>query len=1180
LQDRDEGLAGDLRAFPEENPYPVLRVSGGGVLLYANPASRALLDSWGCEVGSVVPPMVLVRTEAALETGRSSEHDFECAGRVLSLVVAPIAHRGYANLYGRDVTDRERAMAQHTEALDELRRHRDNLEELVADRTAQLAANNTSLATEIGERRRTEEALRAAKSHLREAMDLAHLVHWRFDAATSLFSFDESFYAMYGTTTEREGGGQMSAEVYAREFVHPDDRAAVAAQMESDPRPGNPALTGQIEHRIVRRDGKVRHIDVRYVIIRDAAGRVTATEGVNQDITERRRAEEQLRLLVQAIDQSPISVVVTDCRGVIEYVNPWFTYVTGYTAEEALGQNPRVLKSGQHPDTFYRAMWDELSNGNVWRGEICNKKKNGDLYWEEATIAPVRTSDGGITHFVAVKEDVTGKRQIAEELRRAKEDADEANRAKSEFLARMSHEIRTPLNGVIGMTHLLSQTSQSPIQGQYTSNIRSASHRLLSVINDILDFSKIEAGRLELERREFNLDDVLDEVANIIGLTATQKGLEVVIVRDRAVPVPLVGDSLRIGQVLLNLVSNAVKFTDTGDVVVHARLVEALATRIVLRFSVRDTGIGITPEQRSKLFQAFSQADATTTRRYGGTGLGLAISHRLVAMMGGDLWVESEPGSGSTFEFTVSLDRQTAERRQRPGVPPDIAGKRILVVDDNGEFRKAVTSLLAEVGFVVIAVPSVEAAVEAATSPLHGAFDLVLVDWRLPGTSARDVLARLKAAAGLERVPMVAVAPPDVADDAAAAMQEGLLTEVVVKPSSPSALFETVLAALGRERRGERRRRGAASQVGDVAEGLRKARVLVVEDDELNRQVAEKILQRAGVEVVLAANGAEAVTLVLESGTAFSAVLMDLRMPMLDGWEATRVIMADGRFDRLPVIALTADAISGVRESCLAAGMCDFVTKPFDPAELLATLARWVRPRAAGISAGRVAQGEEGGEPGDALRVPVSLPGLDVKLGLFRVGGDPALYRKLLVAFPGTHGDAAERIAMLTASGRHEDAMRVAHTIKGLAGTLGAARLHATAAELETGLRAGDVVFETARLAFAAALAEVVAGLTGVQPDVARQNAPAPAVVPRNIAAIHDGLKRLAGLIGENDIDALRASQGLAMRLAGSRGGNEARAVSNALAVYDFRRAREALRLLVQVPGMLPAEELPNGDAG
>ena len=450
-------------------------------------------------------------------------------------------------------------------------------------------------------------------------------------------------------------------------------------------------------------------------------GRISGRVWSFRDITERKKAEEELQKLSMVPEHNPASVVMTDLQGTIEYVNPAFSRVTGYSFDEAIGQNPRILSSGIQSPEFYQDMWKTISDGRVWKGEFANKKKSGEIYWESASISPTRNPKGEITHFVGVKEDITEKKAAEEALRTRAENladarlamlnmmddlddakgvAEEATRAKSDFLANMSHEIRTPMNAIIGMSHLALKTDLTLKQRDYISKVQSSSNALLGIINDILDFSKIEAGKLDMESTNFQLEDVLNNLANLVSIKAEEKGLELLFDVHKDTPTALKGDPLRLGQILINLANNAIKFTETGEIVVRVVPVEETDEKAGLQFSVQDSGIGLTEEQRGKLFQAFSQADTSTSRKYGGTGLGLTISKKLCEMMGGKIWVESVPGEGSTFIFTAVFGMHA--EKKIPLLPePDLRGKRVLVVDDNQISRELLQDMLESMSFKV-----------------------------------------------------------------------------------------------------------------------------------------------------------------------------------------------------------------------------------------------------------------------------------------------------------------------------------------------------------------------------------------------------------------------------------------------------------------------------------------------
>ena len=919
----------------------------------------------------------------------------------------------------------------------------------------------------------------------------------------------------------------------------------------------------------------MRSINETESALKESEGELKKHRDHLEELVEERTAE--LKKLSEAVTQSPASVVITDKKGTIEYVNATFSEVTGYSAEAAIGQNPRILKSGNLPESYYKNLWSTILSGRIWKGDFINRKKKGEEFWESASISPIKNDEGEITHFVAVKQDITERKQVEktlkeseerhrlflerlpeptviydmegkaifvnpafeetfgwsrdellgkkidfvppeleektkivikemiasgkdtmffetkrltkqgdrldvllstapfhdreghhvgnivilrditeqkraeealrnseqrlaqiinflpdptwvvdnegkvlawnrameeisskkaedilgkgnyeyalpfygerrpvlidlvrewnadyqkkyisvkkeggklisesfhphlgdsgvyilgsagllydasgevtgaiesirditelketqEELRRARIMADEANKAKGDFLANMTHEIRTPMNAVIGMTHLAMKTELTPKQRDYLTKIQSSANTLLGILNDVLDFSKIEAGKLDMESTDFNLDDVLDNVANLTTVKAQEKeDLEVLFSTAQDVPRFLVGDALRLGQVLVNLADNAVKFTESGEIVVSTEQIKRKKDQVTLKFSVSDTGIGLTNEQMGNLFQAFTQADTSTTRKYGGTGLGLTISKRLVDMMGGEIWVESELGQGSTFSFTAhfGLGQEKPKKRFRPS--PDLRGMKVLLVEDN----------------------------------------------------------------------------------------------------------------------------------------------------EINQQVAKEILEGAGLNVGLANDGQEAINALKE--TEYDAVLMDANMPVMDGYEATRVIRSDLRLKDLPVIAMTAHAMAGDREKSLEAGMNDHVTKPIDPEQFLATLVKWIQPGKERVAAWQPDVTAECPGPAQATPagedLPESLPGFDLAAGLKRLQRNRRLYRKLLLDFAANYSGVGGEIRQALDAKEMERVHGLVHGLKGMAGNLAATDLHSAAVEMETLVKRGE----------------------------------------------------------------------------------------------------------------------------
>ena len=681
------------------------------------------------------------------------------------------------------------------------------------------------------------------------------------------------------------------------------------------------------------------------VPLRNGAGEIIGTCGITKDITDIIRAEDRLRKLSQAVEQSPVSIIITDLSGKIEYTNPKFSEMTGYTAAEVIGAKPSILKSDETPPEEYRRLWETITAGGTWQGEFHNRRKNGGLFWESATISPIRNAAGEPTHYLAVKEDITARKLAETELKAAKIAAEAAARAKSEFLANMSHEIRTPMNGVIGMTGLLLDTSLDPEQRQYAESVRNSADNLMTVINDILDFSKIEAGKLVFEELDFNLVETVEGTLDMLAERAQSKGIELIDTIAPEVPTRLRGDPGRLRQILTNLLGNALKFTTHGEVVLRVALARETATHALVRFTVTDTGIGIPRHVQERLFQSFQQADSSTTRKYGGTGLGLAISKQLANLMHGEIGVESEVGQGATFWFTAEFEKLSGNLPPPPDDSRDLFNLRVLVVDDNATNRQILRHQIfawkMQKGSAASGSEALEAMRAAATAGQP--YDIALLDMQMPEMDGLTLAHAIKADPALAPTRLIMLTSLGHRFSKAELQAAGI-DAYLIKPVKQSRLFDTLVTVVG----GAKVERKLTETAPPVATADQPAlRVLVAEDNATNQKVAMAQLKKLGCTVDIASNWLEALDAV--SRLPYDLIFMDCQMPEMDGYEATRTLRKQEQDTSHPcrwtapvyIIAMTANAMLGDREKCLAVGMDDYVSKPMRLSELQTAMNRW-----------------------------------------------------------------------------------------------------------------------------------------------------------------------------------------------------------------------------------------------
>ncbi len=984
-------------------------------------------------------------------------------------------------------------------------------------------------------RQQSDDALRQSEERYQLAMDAASDGLWDWDIPRERIYFSPRYQAILGYRPV-----ELSSTSHAwREMLHPEDQQDTVMFYQRMFMASDEAF--QCVFRIRRRNGSYATVRTKgKVVLRDSERRPLRALGTLVDITEQRERERELSLSRFSLDNAADYVHWFRKDGSHKYANEAASKALGYTPDELLEKNIMDINPVVTSASWKR-LWDKLTRQKDMTYETLRVTREGHVFPVEVTANYMEYEGEG--YLFASGRNITDRKQAEDALHKAKEAADQANQAKSHFLANMSHEIRTPMNAIIGLSYLVKKTELTAKQKDYINKIKSSAHALLGIINDILDFSRIEAGKLNMESIDFDLGEVFDNLYGLTSIKAEEKGICLTYDIGPDVPRRLRGDPLRLGQVLINLTHNALKFTHKGEVSIEVRLKRFICSdhRAEIEFAVKDTGIGISPEDQIRLFESFSQVDGSTTRKFGGTGLGLAISQSLVKMMGGDITVDSQLNEGSEFRFSVNLgvasQHEIADRA--------LTGMEAIVVDDTAEARQVLSSQLEAFGCRVFAFENphrVLPLLKARNSGTGPGISVVLIDWRMPGMDGIELAEKIVASGLSVRPALVMVSA--YGREEVIARASGHVDAFLIKPVTNSILVETILRVSQIEN-DETLLPGVSEKMADC-----QGKILLVEDNEINRQVARELLEGMGFSIQLAVNGREAVEWVKKE--QFQLVFMDIQMPEMDGYQATGVIREELKELDLPIIAMTAHAMTGDKERCLAAGMNDHLAKPLDPAALKQTLEHWLQKTQTTPVPEHTVVMPDNDNPLAAEKGTLLLKGIVVEEGLRRLMGNQDLYKRLLVNFYHDHQHDMVKLREALVDSRWDDTRFIVHTIKGVAGNLGINHLRECAHVIDKSLKASNIMpAEEMLTAFEEALDEVMGGLQ-VLADDQSDNVCGEAVVVKAVNALIHSIRMK---LQDGDADVVDALPELVQWLRDKVDQTQLNAFNKAVLSFDFEKA-------------------------